>query len=129
MAKRKDRYHVTEKEALVLELFWKNGKELTSPEIMEKLGSRLSQPTLHLCLRSLTEKKLLKVSGFVLAGKSNVRKYLPLLSREEYAVGKVLAEYQKNELLPEITLALLRETVRKMPELKQDFIDAMEELT
>lgn len=110
---RKKKEELTKGEERILEIFWNEGKPLTSMEVMEKTDE-FNESYVHRLLNSLLEKKALKVEGMMKSGKQYARIFVPEFTREEYGVYliKQLGMMRKDNL-KKFAVALTKENKRK----------------
>lgn len=110
---RKKKEELTKGEERILEIFWNEGKPLTSMEVMEKTDE-FNESYVHRLLNSLLEKKALKVEGMMKSGKQYARIFVPEFTREEYGVYliKQLGMVRKDNL-KKFAVALTKENKRK----------------
>lgn len=104
----KDKYHLNQREMAVMEELWKSGEALTSMDLMKRKGESFPHPaSLHLALNTLLSQELLEVSGLVLSGKKNARKFRPGISETEFQCRRALSDYANSSTLPEVALKLV----------------------
>lgn len=120
---RKKKEELTKGEERILEIFWNEGKPLTSMEVMEKTDE-FNESYVHRLLNSLLEKKALKVEGMMKSGKQYARIFVPEFTREEYGVYliKQLGMMRKDNL-KKFAVALTKENKRK-----EEVIETLEEI-
>lgn len=120
---RKKKEELTKGEERILEIFWNEGKPLTSMEVMEKTDE-FNESYVHRLLNSLLEKKALKVEGMMKSGKQYARIFVPEFTREEYGVYliKQLGMVRKDNL-KKFAVALTKENKRK-----EEVIETLEEI-
>ncbi|MFA9377332.1 MAG: BlaI/MecI/CopY family transcriptional regulator [Lachnotalea sp.] len=80
--------NLSTREVDVLEVFWVANKPLISSEI-SKYNPSLTKGTIQSIIKSLTQKKLIKVDEIVYSGTVLARSYIPLINANEYAQIKI----------------------------------------
>ncbi len=78
---------LTKSEKQVMELLWNSQEPLSCVEIVELSKDKTWKDSyIHIMIRSLLKKDLIKVGGVELVAKNYARKFAPNLTKEEYAV-------------------------------------------
>lgn len=84
---------LTKSEKQIMELLWASDKPLTCHEIVENSeGKTWKDSYIHIMIRSLIEKGMLKVDGVELVCKNYARKFAPAMSKDEYIVKTLMNE-------------------------------------
>ena len=73
---------MTNAEMEIMETLWESEASLTGKEIVRNCTFRPSY--VHICLKALLEKELIRVDGFKRTGKNYARAFRAAISREEY---------------------------------------------
>lgn len=114
----------------ILQLFWKENRPLSRPEIIELTPNRDWNPnSIHLMLNNMIEKGVIQVAGMTRCGKGYGRTYAATMTNLEYAVSilqEVTPEYSADERLLGLLPLLLRETIR--PETRVSLIKLLENI-
>lgn len=96
-------YHLTTAEESVLEILWNSKDPLTGQQIIEEAkmdeSNSWQERSIFLFLNSLMDKKFIESVGFVRAGKTYARTFLPVLSRPEFYAQLVNAALNDKELV------------------------------
>ncbi len=84
---------LTKSEKQIMELLWNVEESLTCAEIIEKSKDKKWKDSyIHIMIRSLIEKGMLKVDGVELVCKNYARKFAPAMSKDEYIVKTLMNE-------------------------------------
>ena len=84
---------LTKSEKQIMELLWSSEQPLTCHEIIENCdGKTWKDSYIHIMIRSLIEKDMIKVDGVELACKNYARKFAPAMSKDEYIVKTLMNE-------------------------------------
>lgn len=78
---------ISNRERDILALMWEADKGLTAKQICD-LNEELVMSTVQSSLRSLLNRKLIKVDEVVFSGKALSRSYVPSFSQEEFIVDQ-----------------------------------------
>lgn len=115
---------MTQKEESLMEIFWTHKEPLTVAKIEEFSGKeKLNQTTIFRRVNSLLNKGYLKVYGFERNNTKYARRFVPALTKEEYA-AVLLSEYgMESTSLVKIVLSMLGYGKRK--ETSQDEKDKL----
>lgn len=82
---------LTKSEKQVMELLWNSEEPLSCVEIVEQSGDKTWKDSyIHIMVRSLLKKEMIKVGGVELVAKNYARKFAPNLTKEEYAVKSLI---------------------------------------
>ncbi|WP_230399515.1 BlaI/MecI/CopY family transcriptional regulator [Novisyntrophococcus fermenticellae] len=115
---------MTKSEEDLMGIFWEEKKPLTSVEILDIASDRSWNGNyLHMMLRSLQKKGLLEACGTVRYGTQYARKFLPLLTKEEYAAKIIVSTGIKSSSIAQVTVALAKEIGDK-----EELIEQLEEI-
>lgn len=107
----KDDFQLSVREQSVMDLLWKRGDALTSVDIMEKLGDIMQNITyVHRTINSLLDAGFIQECGSVRYRTQYARKFIPCMTREEYAAKYLIRHGIQAELLGKVAVALLKET-------------------
>lgn len=103
--------HLTNSEEDLMEIFWEKKVPLTSVEILEiSCGRSWNGNYLHMMLRSLLKKGMIKVCGTVQYGTQYARQFIPAVTKEQYAAKLVLSKGIEKTSIAEVTVAMVNET-------------------
>lgn len=105
---------MTQKEESLMEIFWTHEEPLTIAKVMEFYGKEnLNQATVFRRVKSLFNKGYLKVYGLEKNNTKYTRRFVPALTKEEYA-AVLLSEYgMESTSLVKIVLSMLGYGKRK----------------
>lgn len=105
----KKRLHLTKSEMEIMELLWKENHEMTGAEIIECSADKSWKPnSIHILLRSMLEKKVIKIVGFALNTKKYARTFTYNISPMEYAAIQVkTTPYYEPAAIPRLFKYLL----------------------
>lgn len=114
----------------ILQLFWKENRPLSRPEIIELTPNRDWNPnSIHLMLNNMIEKGVIQVAGMTRCGKGYGRTYAATKTNLEYAVSilqEITPEYSADERLLGLLPLLLHEPIR--PETRISLIKLLENI-
>ena len=114
----------------ILQLFWKEDRPLSRPEIIELTPNRDWNPnSIHLMLNNMIEKGVIRVAGMTRCGKGYGRTYAATMTNLEYALTilhEVTPEFTADERLLGLLPLLLREPIR--PETRFGLIKLLENI-
>lgn len=123
--------NLTKSEEELMDFFW-NGGALTSLDIMNSDKERCyKKGYVHIMLRSLLKKEMIKVCGVVLCNRKYARQFIATMTREEYIMGKIMSKCPDMKSVARVTVAMAKEADKKereelVEELKK-IIDELEE--
>ena len=81
----KQKIRLTKSEREIMDVLWKQGKALTSSEIIEFSTNRSwGNTSIHLLLKSLLDKSVIEVDGFKRTTKNYARTFKPSISQYDY---------------------------------------------
>lgn len=102
---------LTKSEKQLMELLWNVGEPLTYVNILEKSEDKSWKDSyIHIMIRSLLKKGVIKVAGVELVCKNYARKFAPAMTKEEYiAKTLVLDNVWTLENIPEVFKAFVNE--------------------
>lgn len=102
---------LTNSEEDLMELFWERKEPLTSVEILELSADRSWNGNyVHMMLRSLLKKDMVKVCGTVQYGTQYARQFVPAVTKEQYAAKLVMSKGIGKNSIAEVTVAMVNET-------------------
>lgn len=103
--------HLTGSEEDLMEMFWGSKEPLTSVEIMNLAADRSWNGNyVHIMLRSLLKKGMIKVCGTVQCGTQYARQFIPTVTREQYAAKLVMSKGIGSNSIAAVTVAMVNET-------------------
>ena len=89
---------LTKSEFAVMEVLWDEGEALTSAEIIQKSKEReWKDSSIHLLIKSLMNKDVIKVEGFKKTTKNYARTFVPVETREQFLVGQIIDDKTTTE--------------------------------
>lgn len=102
---------LTNSEREVLDLLWDVGEPLTSSEIVKMCVDRTWKPSyIHIMIKSLLDKEMIKMAGFKKMTKNYARIFEPTMTREQWSLLQVKQEKSDSgELLKEMLVSILQE--------------------
>ena len=77
------------KELAIMELFWREKKDLTHKDILTLIDKSVSRNAVYMHLNTLLEKGAIKIGPSVRCGRTYGRTFSPTISKEEYAATQV----------------------------------------
>lgn len=103
---------LTKSEKQLMELLWTVGEPLTYVNIIERgVDKSWKDSYIHIMIRSLLKKGVIKVAGVQLVCKNYARKFAPAMTKEEYiAKTLVLDNVWTRERIPDVFAAFVNET-------------------
>lgn len=115
---------LTRSEENLMEVFWSSEQPLSSVEIV-KLAEEHSWKSsyVHIMLRSLEKKNMIKVCGTLQCGTQYARQFIPDITREEYAAKLALSTGITEDSIARVTVALARQVGND-----EELIDQLEEI-
>lgn len=82
---------LTKSEMEIMEVLWDAGKALTTSEIIQRSKEKeWKDSSVHLLIKSLMNKDVIKVEGFKKTTKNYARTFIPVKNREEFLVGQII---------------------------------------
>ena len=101
---------LTKSEKEIMELLWGVGEPLTCIEIIERSeNKRWKDSYIHIMIRSLLSKGMIKVDGVELVCKNYARKFGPAMSKDEYIVKTLMNEQVwTNDKMPQLFEAFIK---------------------
>ena len=102
---------LTNSEREVLDLLWDVGEPLTSSEMVKMCVDRTWKPSyIHIMIKSLLDKEMIKMAGFKKMTKNYARIFEPTMTREQWSLLQVKQEKSDSgELLKEMLVSILQE--------------------
>lgn len=102
--------HLTGSEEDLMEMFWASKEPLTSVEILNiSEGRSWNGNYVHIMLRSLLKKGMIKVCGTVQSGKQYARQFVPAVTKEQYAAKLVMSKGLGRNSIAAVTVAMVNE--------------------
>lgn len=109
MMSKKSKY-LTNSEEDLMEMFWESKEPLTSVEILEISADRSWNGNyVHIMLRSLLKKGMIKVCGTMQYGTQYARQFTPAVTREQYAAKIVMSKGIGKNSIAAVTVAMVNE--------------------
>ena len=84
---------LTKSEMEIMEVLWDEGKALTTSEIIQRSKEKEKEwkdSSVHLLIKSLMNKDVIKVEGFKKTTKNYARTFVPVETREQFLVGQII---------------------------------------
>lgn len=123
---------MTKSEKQLMELLWSVDEPLTSVEIVnQSVDKTWKDSYIHIMLRSLLKKEMIKVDGVELVCKNYARKFAPTMTKDEYIVKTLIGEkvWSKDTVPPLLVAFVKNEADLEMLERFSDIIkDRKEEI-
>lgn len=102
--------HLTGSEEDLMEMFWESGEPLTSVQILDISADRSWNGNyVHIMLRSLLKKGMIKVCGTVQCGTQYARQFVPAVTKEQYAAKLVMSKGIAGSSIAAVTVAMVNE--------------------
>lgn len=102
---------LTKSEEQLMEIFWNSEEPITSVEITNmKVKPTWSSGLVHNMLRALLKKSMIEECGTVQYGTQYARRFIPSVTKEEYAARLVLATGIDKDSISKVMVALVKET-------------------
>ncbi len=101
---------LTKSEKQIMELLWNCGEPLTCVEIIEKSDDKTWKDSyVHIMIRSLLKKEMIKVDGVELVCKNYARRFGPAMTKDEYIVKTLMSEnVWTNDKMPPLFAAFVK---------------------
>ncbi len=108
--KEKKAKYLTNSEEDLMEMFWEKNVPLTSVEILEFSADRTWNGNyVHIMLRSLLKKGMIKVCGTAQYGTQYARQFIPAVTKEQYAAKIVMSKGIDRSSIAAVTVAMVNE--------------------
>lgn len=93
-----------------MELLWNSEEPLTCVEIVEKSEDKTWKDSyIHIMIRSLLQKEMIKVDGVELVCKNYARKFAPAMTKDEYVVKTLMNDnIWSNDKMPPLFAAFVK---------------------
>ena len=91
---------LTKSEMEIMEVLWDAGKALTTSEIIQRSKEKEKEwkdSSVHLLIKSLMNKDVIKVEGFKKTTKNYARTFVPVETREQFLVGQIIDDKTTTE--------------------------------
>ena len=91
---------LTKSEMEIMEVLWDAGKALTTSEIVQRSKEKEKEwkdSSVHLLIKSLMDKDVIKVEGFKKTTKNYARTFVPVETREQFLVGQIIDDKTTTE--------------------------------
>lgn len=125
----KDKYQLSKREQSVMDLLWDEGEALTSVDILEALHDVMLNTTyVHRTINSLLEAGLIQECGSVRYRTQYARKFVPCMTREEYAAQYLVKHGIRKKSLGRIAMALFKETQGDKNAYTDEMIEELQEI-
>lgn len=108
--KSKKAKYLTNSEEDLMEMFWEKNAPLTSVEILNISSDRSWNGNyVHIMLRSLLKKGMIKVCGTEQYGTQYARQFIPTVTKEQYAAKIVMSKGIDKSSIAAVTVAMVNE--------------------
>lgn len=108
--KSKKAKYLTNSEEDLMEMFWEKNVPLTSVEILKCSADRTWNGNyVHIMLRSLLKKGMIKVCGAAQYGTQYARQFIPVVTKEQYAAKLVMSTGIDRNSIAAVTVAMVNE--------------------
>ncbi len=125
----REKYQLSEREWQVMNFMWDQEKAVTSMDILESLPDVMPNATyVHRTINSLLDSGLIQESGVVLHNTQYARKFMPCLTREEYAAKYLVGQGIQRKSLGRVAMALFHETQGGDYQYTQETIEELQEI-
>ena len=114
-------------EKQVMELFWREGRPLTSLDLAALLDGAMSVSYLHKVLGALRKKGFIRASGVDLESRHPAKQFVPLLSKTDYVSRLIDAQELETNALAKIGVALVSRSA-KSEEKQKELIESLEKM-
>ena len=91
---------LTKSEMEIMEVLWDAGKALTTSEIVQRSKEKEKEwkdSSVHLLIKSLMDKDVIKVEGFKKTTKNYARTFVPVETTEQFLVGQIIDDKTTTE--------------------------------
>lgn len=122
--------NLTDSEEELMRMFWEKGEPLTSVDILDMSADRSWNGNyVHVMLRSLLKKGMIKVCGTVQYGKQYARQFIPELTKEQYAARSVMSMGIgiEGSSIAKVAVAMVNEADKK-DQTEEEVIKQLEEI-
>lgn len=125
----KSKYQLSEREQQVMNFMWDKGEAVTSVEILESLMDVMQNVTyVHRTINSLLASGFIQECGVVQHRTQYARKFLPCMTREEYAAKYLVKQGIQRKSLGRVAMALINETQGNDNPNTQETIEELQEI-
>lgn len=102
---------ITDSEREVLNLLWDVGEPLSSTEIVKLSVDKTWKPSyIHIMIKSLLDKEMIKVAGFKKTTKNYARVFEPTMTREQWNLIQIKQEKSEyGDLIRKMLVSFLQE--------------------
>lgn len=125
----RDKYHLSEREWQVMNFIWDQEEAVTSMDILESLPDVMPNATyVHRTINSLLASGFIQECGVVLHRTQYARKFLPCMTREEYAAVYLVRQGIQRKSLGRVAMALFHETQGSDDQCTKETIEELQEI-
>ncbi|MCM1183035.1 MAG: BlaI/MecI/CopY family transcriptional regulator [Roseburia sp.] len=125
----KNKYQLTEREQAVMDLLWRSEEALTSVDIGERLHDVVENATyVHRAINKLLMVGLIKECGSIRYRTQYARRFIPCMTREEYAAQCLIKQGIQAKSIGKLAMALVKETECGKGEERQEVIETLQEI-
>lgn len=125
----KGEYQLSNREQRVMDLLWEEEDALTSVDILERLSDIMPNATyVHRTINSLLAAGFIKECGSVRYKTQYARKFMPCLTREEYAAKYLIKHGIQRKSFGKVAMALVDETREDSNGYTDELITQLEEI-
>lgn len=123
------KYHLSEREWQVMNFMWDQEEAVTSMDILESLLDVMQNATyVHRTINSLLASGFIRECGVVLHNTQYARKFLPCMTREEYAARYLVGQGIQRKSLGRVAMALFHETQGGDNQYTRETIEELQEI-
>lgn len=124
-----EKYQLSEREQKVMNFMWDKEEAVTSMDILESLSDVMQNATyVHRTINSLLDSGFIRECGVVRHRTQYARKFLPCMTREEYAARYLVRQGIQRKSLGRVAMALFHETQGGDNQYTKETIDELQEI-
>lgn len=123
---------LSEKEEIVMDVLWGSEEPLTATEIMAQISEKQNKErgdiNIHRIIKVLLNNNLIRISGFIQAGRPYARQLEPAVSREEFMVQSLQDKNLSSSIFAQLALGFAKEAEKKKQsnEISDELIEELE---
>lgn len=125
----REKYQLSEREQQIMNFMWDQEEAVTSTDILKALPDVMQNATyVHRTINSLLASGFIRECGVVRHKTQYARKFLPCMTREEYAAQYLVRQGIQRKSLGRVAMALLHETQDSTHQCTQETIAELQEI-
>mgnify|MGYP001029941978 CR=1 FL=1 len=125
----RNEYQLSKREQRVMDLLWEKDEALTSVDILERLSDIMPNTTyVHRTINALLDAGLIQERGSVRYNTQYARKFVPCMTREEYAAKFLVLHGIQTESFVRVAMALFQETQEDKNKHADEMIEQLQEI-